>query len=258
MSDQGLLGMKPASAPQLERRLLPDVVEISFFVPCYNEEANVTGAIEVLIAAAETEGLSFEILVFDDASTDRTVAIVEDYRRRHPDTPVQLFVNQKNLGVARNFVEGAFQGRGKYYRLVCGDNCEPVESHLKLIRRMGEADIIIPYYTRIGGRRLHRHIISYVYTRLVNFCSGYRLRYYNGCPIYRRYDVLRFHVETTGFGYQAEFLTRLLHERKTFIEVPLVSIDREGSGSLNPKNFLSVAHSLLKIALRRLRVYLFK
>jgi hypothetical protein len=37
-----------------------------------------------------------------------------------------------------------------------------------------------------------------------------------------------------------------------------VSIDREGSGSLNPKNFLSVAHSLLKIALRRLRVYLFK
>ena len=257
-TDQALIGMKGGSAPQLEERLQQDAVDISFFVPCYNEEANVIGAIEVLIAAAEAERLSYEILVFDDCSTDRTVAIVEDYLRQRPEAPVQLFVNPVNRGVARNFVEGAFQARGKYYRLVCGDNCEPVESHLKLIRHLGEADIIVPYYTKIGGRRLHRHIISYVYTKLVNLCSGYRLRYYNGCPIFWRYDVLRFHVETTGFGYQAEFLTRLLHERKTFVEVPLVSIDRESSGSLNPRNFLSVSSSLLTIALRRFRVYLFK
>jgi hypothetical protein len=92
----------------------------------------------------------------------------------------------------------------------------------------------------------------------VNRASGYHLRYYNGCPIYRRYDVMRFHLETTGFGYQAEFLTRLLHEGKSYVEIPLVSIDREGSGSLNFRNFVSVGHSLLKIGLRRMRVALFK
>jgi hypothetical protein len=37
-----------------------------------------------------------------------------------------------------------------------------------------------------------------------------------------------------------------------------VSIDREGSGSLNFRNFVSVGHSLLKIGLRRMRVALFK
>jgi hypothetical protein len=40
--------------------------------------------------------------------------------------------------------------------------------------------------------------------------------------------------------------------------VPVVSIDREGSGSINLRNFVSVGHSLVKIALRRMRVYLFK
>lgn len=76
--------------------------------------------------------------------------------------------------------------------------------------------------------------------------------------MYRRYDILRYHMETTGFGYQAEFLTRLLHEGKSYLEVPVVSSDREGSASLNLRNFLSVGHTLLKIALRRLRVYLLK
>jgi glycosyltransferase involved in cell wall biosynthesis len=235
-----------------------DLIDISFFVPCYNEEPNVVGAIEKLAHVAREKGLSYEILVFDDCSKDRTVAVVEAYQDAHPDIPLFLFKNSVNRGVSRNFVEGAFRGRGRYYRLICGDDVEPIETHLSMLRRIGQADIIVPYFTEISGRPFHRHVISKLYTRLVNLCSGYQLRYYNGCPIYRRYDVLRFHVETTGFGYQAEFLTRLLHEGRSYVEVPLVSIDREGSGSLNIRNFLSVGHSLLKIALRRLRVYLFK
>jgi hypothetical protein len=164
----------------------------------------------------------------------------------------------RNQGVARNFVEGAFRAHGKHYRLVCGDDVEPIESHCKLLGHLGEADIVVPYFTTIGGRKLHRHVISNLYTRLVNLVSRNRLRYYNGCPIYRTADVLRFHVEATGFGYQAEFLTRLLHEGRSYVEVPLESIDREGGGSVNFRNFVSVGHSLLKMGLRRMRVYLFK
>jgi glycosyltransferase involved in cell wall biosynthesis len=233
-------------------------VTMSFFIPCYNEEANVIGAVDKLVRVATAEKLSYEILIFDDCSQDRTVEIVRQYMGAHPELPLRLFLNRINRGVSRNFFEGAFHAKGRYYRLVCGDDIEPIESHLKMLQSLGQADIIIPHFTEIGGRKLHRHLISGLYTFLVNHASGNRLRYYNGCPIYRRYDVIRFHVETTGFGYQAEFLTRLLHEAKTYLEVPLVSIDREGSGSLNLRNFISVTHSLLKISLRRMRVVLFK
>jgi len=246
-----------AASEMTDYGLPGNAVDISFFVPCYNEHDHVIGAIEKLAQVANELDLSFEILVFDDCSRDRTGEVVMAYRAAHPAVPLRLFVNTVNRGVARNFFEGAFRARGRYYRLVCGDDVEPVESHEQLLRHLGEADIIVPYFTLIKGRPFHRHVISRIYTWLVNRASGYRLRYYNGCPIYRRFDVLRFHVETTGFGYQAEFLTRLMHEDRSVVEVPLISIDREGSGSINLRNALSVAHSLLKIALRRLRVYLY-
>jgi glycosyltransferase involved in cell wall biosynthesis len=249
----------PPSAGGLPVPQIPaDALDISFFVPCYNEEHTVTGAMDKLARVAARLNLRHEVLVFDDCSKDRTVEVVKRYQATHPDAPVTLYTNAANRGVARNFVEGAFRARGKYYRLVCGDDIEPEASHIKLLERIGEADIIVPYFTEIGGRKPHRHFISRLFTRLVNVCSGYRLRYYNGCPIYRRHDVLRFHVEATGFGYQAEFLTRLLHERRSFVEVPLVSIDREGGTSLSFRNFVSVGHTLLKIFLRRLRLYWFK
>jgi hypothetical protein len=70
--------------------------------------------------------------------------------------------------------------------------------------------------------------------------------------------VQRYHVESSGFGYQAEFLTRLIYEGKTHKEVPLIAYDRQGSTSINLKNLLSVAHSLFTIAVRRLRIVLFE
>jgi hypothetical protein len=69
---------------------------------------------------------------------------------------------------------------------------------------------------------------------------------------------MRFHVECSGFGYQAEFLTRLISEGATYKEIPLVAYDREGSAAINIKNILSVTHSLMTIALRRLRIVLFE
>ena len=70
--------------------------------------------------------------------------------------------------------------------------------------------------------------------------SGYHLAYYNGNPLYLRSHVMRFHVECSGFGYQAEFLTRLISEGATFKEIPLIAYDRERSAALSVKNLLSV------------------
>ena len=139
-------------------------IDVSFFVPCYNEEANVTGAIEKLVKASKLSGISYEILVFDDCSRDRTVDYVKAYQNSHPDLPIRFFINEINRGVSRNFVEGAFMGKGQYYRLVCSDVIGPLETHLGILRHMGQADIIIPYFTEIRGRKAYRHFISRLYT----------------------------------------------------------------------------------------------
>ena len=61
-------------------------------------------------------------------------------------------------------MDAAFIGRGKYYRLICGDNAEPLASIVSVCRAIGEADIIVPYYASSEGKSLMRRLISNTYT----------------------------------------------------------------------------------------------
>ena len=54
---------------------------LSILIPARNEEASIGAALESVLA---TTGIPFEVIVLDDASTDRTFAIVEDYAARDP------------------------------------------------------------------------------------------------------------------------------------------------------------------------------
>jgi len=229
-----------------------DDVQVSFFVPCLNEERHVSGVLDKLSEASARLGLRHEILVVDDGSTDRTVEAVQNWRRAHPDAPVRLLSNRVNQGLSRNFVESAFRARGTYYRMVCGDDTEPLETHLEILQRMGAADLVLPDYSGATGRVGGRAVVSRGYTAIVNLISGNRINYYNGCALLRREDVLRWHVEATGFGFQAELTTRLLIEGRSFIELTLPAIHHGESRAVTLRNVVSVLFSLAKIAARRL------
>ncbi len=56
----------------------PDTPEVSILVPAKNEEATIAQVVERLLALP----LHKEIIVVDDASVDRTVAVLEPYRDR--------------------------------------------------------------------------------------------------------------------------------------------------------------------------------
>jgi len=236
-------------------------VGITFFVPCLNEEAHVSNALDTLLSAiAEVKQItSYEILLFDDHSSDNTVKAVKDYQKSHPDLPLYLIENPETRGLGYNYVEGSFLGKGKYYRLICGDNQEKKESMVKQFREIGKADMILTYNSK-DTRLLSRRILSRVFVSVVNFLNGYSIKYYNGGVIHYRYNVMRWHPNSYGFAYQAELVTQLLYQKKTYIEVPIESIDRQGGASkaFTIQNILSVTHSLLQISFQRLRRILFR
>jgi hypothetical protein len=120
------------------------------------------------------------------------------------------------------------------------------------MRSLGEADVIIPVYRNVEGRNAFRHLLSVVYTFLVNLLSGYSIKYYNGFAAYRRWLVMRYAVESSGFGFQAELITRLLGEGATYKQIELPATAQPGSKALRLRNFVSVAYSLFRILARRL------
>lgn len=228
-------------------------LDLTVFVSCYNEAAYIVSTLDTVCAAAEEAGVSFEIIVIDDGSRDNSRECVRAYIDAHPDVNIVLRANPWNKGLAQNYVDAAFIGKGKYYRLVCGDSGEPKESMAAVLRAIGEADCIVPYYVVNRGRNPWRQFLSSVYTRAINVITGNHIHYYNGLAVHLRHNVMRFHPNTRGFGFQADILCLLIDLGFTYKEVPITTSERRRghSNALVLRNWLSVAHSVFEIIIRR-------
>jgi glycosyltransferase involved in cell wall biosynthesis len=232
--------------------------EATFFIPCLNEEANIQRALETVVGAASDAGLSYEILIFDDFSTDSTLERVAAFQSAHPAVPITVVANRRRMGLGFNYVEGAFRGRGEHYMLINGDADMDREQIVRVLSRLGQADLVIPYLDP-DKRSVARRFLSNCFTAAINLVSGQKIRYYNGPVLHQRRLVMRWHPDTMGFAYQAELLTRLLSMGHSYVEVGISNSEQGGrvSKALSMQNLLSVSHSVLQIGLRRLRKVLF-
>jgi glycosyltransferase involved in cell wall biosynthesis len=237
-------------------------LDLTVFISCYNEEEFIVPTIQTVSDSLKEIGsISFEIIVVDDRSKDKSSAIVTSYIAANPDERVLLRTNSVNRGLAQNYLDAAFIGKGKYYRLVCGDNAEPQATMVGVFRELGNADMVVPYYIASEGKSLYRRFLSSTYTELVNLISGHRLHYYNGLAVHLRHNVMRWHSNTRGFGFQADIICLLLDQGFSFKEVPVKTIERRVSGSSNAltfKNMLSVAHTLMDLVFRRLANWVYR
>jgi len=236
-----------------DQKIDEPTIKISFVVPCLNEEEHILAVLKTLIIASKECKLSYEIIVVDDNSADKSVSIIRSFTEKFPKFPIRLVENKTRKGVASNFFYASEIGRGKYFRMVNGDNVEPFTTHKAIYRAIGKADLLVPDYHTILNRKVIRSVISKSYTFLVNLASGLTLNYYNGCPVYLREDIFRYSVKTKGLGFSAEMVTKLILSGRTYHRIPLVGYDQEGSTALTLNNFFSVGVSLTRIFYRRIR-----
>jgi len=236
--------------------------DLSVLVTCYNEERFIADTLDTVSSALQVSGLSWEIIVIDDCSRDRSRQVLERYAAEHPDLNIRLCPNEKNRGLASNFLDGAYLARGRYYRLCCGDNCETQEALAHIFRHTGEADLIIPHQVQeqVQGKSPLRKSISCLFTTIINALSGNKIGYYNGLPTYLRFLVMRYPPQSYGFGFQADIVTRLLEEDISFAQIRhLGAVERKGreATALSMRNLLSVIHTMFEIVFRRLRRILY-
>ena len=131
---------------------------------CFNEEAGIYCALQNI-----KEGilnLNYEVLVADDASTDKTVEIVEKFRENNPEMNIKIFSNKTNKGLGFNFWQTAQKANGKYYMLIFGDHGIPSHSVRKLTSNLGKADMILAHFN--DSRTPYRKILSKMFVNLIN------------------------------------------------------------------------------------------
>jgi len=90
---------------------------VSIGVPVRNGEAYLDRALASLLAQDFTD---FEVLICDNVSTDRTVAIADAWAAK--DSRVKVFRNDVNIGAERNFSRVFTLARGRYFRWAAHDD----------------------------------------------------------------------------------------------------------------------------------------
>ena len=90
-------------------------MRVTVLVSAYNDEPFLGAAIDSLLAQTFT---GFELLVVDDASTDRSREVVQRYR----DPRVRLLVNERNLGIGASLNRGLATIRTEYVARLDGND----------------------------------------------------------------------------------------------------------------------------------------
>jgi glycosyltransferase involved in cell wall biosynthesis len=228
---------------------------ITVFIPCLNEEATIYASLDTVRQAAEIAGIDYEVHVFDDNSKDNSLAEMERFSREHPEVDLLIVRNSERHGVAENCFDSTFLARGRYHRLGWADSVDSVKNYTELFGALGTADVLVMNYETMVGKPFLRRVMSKSYARLVRLISGHKVGYFNGGNCMPTVLMRRYHVESRGFGFQADLLTRVLDGGASYKELKLVSTERQigSSSAFRLSNWLSVAWMLVRMIVRRIK-----
>jgi dolichyl-phosphate beta-glucosyltransferase len=223
---------------------------ISVVVPAYNEEKAIAATVTSLRDWLEAHGGTWEIVVVDNASEDRTATVVEalaDGER------IRLLRNERNRGKGYSMRRGMLDATGEL-RLHCDADCAtslPSLPHmLELVR---DHDVVVG--SRLGegaqlGRRqpLRRRIAGRSFQQLCRLVLREPTKdLYCGFKLWRRAAAVDAYSRTRleGWTFDAEVLAMARALGYGLCETGIVWTDREGSRVRMARILVPVVRELL-------------
>lgn len=199
---------------------------ISVIIAALNEESHLEATVETVLQSVRRTFFDYEILLFNDGSTDGTGCVAEKISNNHSEVRVVHHDVPRNLGGV--YKEGIGMALMHYIILVNGKNDITAEALDRIFSRRRDADMIIPYTINMRDRGLLRRVLSGVFTATLNLLFGMNLRYFNHSVLHRREIITSLPLRTDSYAFQAEALIKLLRRGHSYIEIGVA--DRFGGG----------------------------
>ncbi|HSL43197.1 MAG TPA: dolichyl-phosphate beta-glucosyltransferase [Anaerolineales bacterium] len=110
--------------------------ELSVIIPAYNEESLIASTLECLHSYLAARPESYEIIVVDDGSRDRTAESVQNWHQKN-DVNLHLLVNPQNMGKGFSIQRGVMESQGRYLIFIDADlpyELRAIDDFLKTLR----------------------------------------------------------------------------------------------------------------------------
>ncbi|MEK7141655.1 MAG: glycosyltransferase family 2 protein [Patescibacteria group bacterium] len=204
--------------------------DLSLIIACYNEEPHLRKSIDAVMTVLRGSVFSYEVIVVDDKSEDKTRGIIASIVKKNKN--FRVLYHSVNLGRGKTVRDGIAIARGKVVGFIDIDlEVSPV--YIPQFVRMilsGEADIVTGLRVyREGVASLHRSVLSRGYSWLVRSALGIPLQdTETGYKFFNRKKIVPIlkKAKNNGWFWDTEIMTYAYYVGLAIREEPVLFIRR--------------------------------
>jgi glycosyltransferase involved in cell wall biosynthesis len=216
-----------AAAPEAAR-----AISISVVIPAYNEEESLERAVSAAREALADVAPDHEVVVVDDASTDRTGMLADALASRDSCVRVVHHARNRTLGAALR--SGFAAARGDLVLYTDADlpvDLRALPAALALLERE-KADLLAGYRLNPGAAGMRRALYTWAYNRLIRAVFGLEVRDVNfAFKLFRRRLLEGMTLKSEGSFIDAELLLRARRAGARIVELGVEYVPRRHGAS---------------------------
>ena len=237
-------------------------IQLTVLLPAFNEEEAIERVLAEIVDALADEPIRYEIVVVDDASTDRTAERAERFSADCWQCAVRVIRSPENRGAGAARRTGIRQARGEIVVMLDADGSYPAGAIPELLRWF-------PAYDQVNGARTSeqgtlpwlRKPTKWFIRKLASYLTGHKIPDLNtGLKAFKREAMLPWlWVVPDGFSCVTTMTLAFLTNGYAVKYVPTRYRPRIGRSKFHPiKDTLAYLGTVLRIVLyfRPLKVFL--
>ena len=204
---------------------MPEKPQVTIFFPAYNEEGNIESAVRSAVEVLSDLCSDYEVLVVDDASTDRTGEIADALSREFPKVRVIHHPENRQLGGAMR--TGFAEASKELVFYVDADSPVDLRDLGKALDLMNGTDIVIGYRQN-RDETFKRALYSKIYNFLIRLMFGLHVKDVNfSFKLFRRKVLETITLQTASSFLDAELLIAAKRTGFTIKEIGVKYYPRE-------------------------------
>ena len=191
-------------------------IKLSVVIPAYNEENTITAILDRVREASLQEGITKEVLITNDCSSDNTEEIIQSYMTHYPELNIKYFKHSVNQGKGAALHTSIQHATGDYLIIQDADlEYDPDEYKILLQPILdGFADVV--YGSRFMGGKPHRilffwHSIGNQFlTFLSNMFTNLNLTDMETCyKLFKTEMIQGLNLKEKRFGFEPEVTAKI-------------------------------------------------